>query len=238
MPTSQRQRAATLTLDTSQPVHIQTPPNSNIMSAPANMTGPRTTANRPLTVAESPILPQLPRIRQVEPRQPSTSVQNLNENESQDQLGVPAPIGKNQPSWDPFNSTPIVEEEAYQFEEHQFHPAHPTAPPTTLLVPTETASNSERSNSGNALFYDAPEEPSDNEWIMVSHEVEPQQDILQQSRPHFEELQPQAEPRSKVEQQTISEAKREPKLEIPKSDIALRSWMASKEILVILILAS
>jgi hypothetical protein len=224
MPTSQRQRAATLTLDTSQPVHIQTTPNSNIMSAPANMTGPRTTANRPLTVAESPILPEPPRIRQVQPQQQLTSVQNLNENESQDQLGVPAPIGKNQPSWDPFNSTPIVEEEAYQFEEHQFHPAHPTAPLTTLLVPTETASNSERSNSGNALFYDAPEEPSDNEWIMVPHEVEPQQDILQQSRPHFEELQPQAEPRSKEEQQTISEAKREPKLEIPKSsDIALRS---------------
>lgn len=39
--------------------------------------------------------------------------------------GVPAPIGKNQPSWDPLNATPIEEEEGFQFDGHPRHHSRP-----------------------------------------------------------------------------------------------------------------
>ena len=100
------------------------------------------------------------------------------ESEERDHLGVPAPITKNQPSWDPFNATPIAEEEGFQYEDgpkQQPQSTH-SAPRQVLAVPDDTTSKSERSNSGDAHFYDAPEELSDlNDWVMVSSEPEAKQ---------------------------------------------------------------
>ncbi len=93
--------------------------------------------------------------------------------ESRDTLGVPAPIGKYQPSWDPFNATPIAEEEGFQYEE----PPKPLRqisseskpPPASLNVPRDSISKSDRSNSSDAPFYDAREEQADiaNDWVIV-----------------------------------------------------------------------
>jgi hypothetical protein len=111
------------------------------------------------------------------------------ESESKDTLGVPAPITKEQPSWDPFNATPIAEEPASQHEsrpnQHSFpFPQRSTAPPRTLLVPAEAVgvAKSDRSNSEDAHFYDAPEEQSDikNDWVMVTPEDEQTTPKMQQ----------------------------------------------------------
>ena len=53
--------------------------------------------------------------------------------EERDNLGVPAPIGKYQPSWDPFNATPIAEEEGFQYDEKP-RPSKPP-PDATKSVP-------------------------------------------------------------------------------------------------------
>lgn len=118
------------------------------------------------------------------------------EPEEQDHLGIPAPITKNQPSWDPFNATPIAEEEGFHYEDRpkqQPQTMHSAAPQKALAIPDETGSKSERSNSGDAQFYDAPEEPSDlNDWVMVSPEPEAKQVQPQQpaARPVSEVYQP------------------------------------------------
>ena len=108
------------------------------------------------------------------------------ESDERDQLGIPAPITKNQPSWDPFNATPIAEEEGFQYDEHpkqQAQAMHSAAPPKALAIPEDAGSKSERSNSGDAQFYNAHEEPSDlNDWVMVSPE------------PELKQVQPKAEP--------------------------------------------
>ena len=92
--------------------------------------------------------------------------------EDGDRLGIPAPITKSQPSWDPFNATPIAEEDGFQFDERakQHLQAMPSAPkPTTLAALDEAGSKSTLSNSGDAEFHDAHEEPSDiSDWVIVS----------------------------------------------------------------------
>ncbi|KAE9362632.1 hypothetical protein N431DRAFT_391583 [Stipitochalara longipes BDJ] len=119
-----------------------------------------------LPVAESP-----------HPDKPSVSREVLGvddaaaEEESRDTLGVPAPIGKYQPSWDPFNATPIAEEEGFQYEERPKPPRHlssESAPrQASLNVPRDSISKSDRSNSSDAHFYDAHEEQAENDWVMV-----------------------------------------------------------------------
>ncbi|PMD46847.1 hypothetical protein L207DRAFT_562081 [Hyaloscypha variabilis F] len=93
------------------------------------------------------------------------------EEESRDTLNVPAPIGKYQPSWDPFNATPIAEEEGFQYEERPNPPrqlSSESAPrQTSLTVPRDSISKSDRSNSSDAHFYDAHEEQAENDWVMV-----------------------------------------------------------------------
>ena len=116
-------------------------------------------------------------------RQPEPPIQSngilhpqFNEDESRDTLGRPAPISKEQPSWDPFNATPIVEEEGFQYEDRPKHPLHSDRVNQlgSLSVPADAASRSERTNSEDTHFYDAPEEPSDlkDDWVMVSPERE------------------------------------------------------------------
>jgi hypothetical protein len=95
------------------------------------------------------------------------------EEESRDTLGVPAPIGKYQPSWDPFNATPIAEEEGFQYEDRPKASRQLSSesglPRASLNVPRESMSKSERSNSSDAHFYDTHEEQADppNDWVMV-----------------------------------------------------------------------
>lgn len=103
-----------------------------------------------------------------------------------DDLQPPAPIGKNQPSWDPFNATPIAEEEAYQFEENSQNQSHIAESHTlgSLSVIADAASTTQRSNSEDAQFHDALEEPNElNEWVMVSKNRE--QEPRSNPRPEF-----------------------------------------------------
>ena len=98
------------------------------------------------------------------------------EEEEQDTIGVPAPIGKHQPSWDPYNATPIVEEEGFQYEERSSKQLSATPPAVHQLnipqVPIDA--KSDRSASGDAPFYDAPEPPADaDDWVIVSKENVP-----------------------------------------------------------------
>ncbi|KAH6715743.1 hypothetical protein BKA61DRAFT_419100, partial [Leptodontidium sp. MPI-SDFR-AT-0119] len=77
--------------------------------------------------------------------------------ETRDILGVPAPIGKNQPSWDPFNATPIAEEDGFQYEERPKPrlSSDPSSNPDGLSVPADNLATSDRSNSSDAPFFDA-----------------------------------------------------------------------------------
>ncbi|KAH9214258.1 hypothetical protein DL95DRAFT_446591 [Leptodontidium sp. 2 PMI_412] len=92
--------------------------------------------------------------------------------ETRDILGVPAPIGKNQPSWDPFNATPIAEEDGFQYEERPKPrlSSDPSSNPDGLSVPADNLATSDRSNSSDAPFFDAREDSEDinNDWVMVT----------------------------------------------------------------------
>ncbi|PQE06275.1 SWI-SNF chromatin-remodeling complex protein [Rutstroemia sp. NJR-2017a BBW] len=94
-------------------------------------------------------------------REPESEILVSNATEEQASVNVPAPISKSQPTWDPYNATPIAEEVGYSFEdqpEQRLTAAQPTS--QTLGVPAEQ-SESTRSNSYDAAdFYDAQEEQS------------------------------------------------------------------------------
>lgn len=99
------------------------------------------------------------------------------QSEARDTLGVPAPIGKHQPSWDPYNATPIVEEEVFQYEERPKQRQLSSDVGNrhgSLAVPPGAKSSSERSNSDDTHFYSAHEEESDipHDWVMVSPDPE------------------------------------------------------------------
>jgi hypothetical protein len=119
--------------------------------------------------------------------------------ESRDKLSVPAPIGKYQPSWDPFNATPIAEEEGFQYDERPKPPRQMSSESTprqaSLNVPRDSISKSDRSNSSDAHFYDAREKQADitNDWVMV-----PGKDALGGDQTNAEsEVKPDAESESK-----------------------------------------
>ncbi|KAL2065252.1 hypothetical protein VTL71DRAFT_2921 [Oculimacula yallundae] len=111
------------------------------------------------------------------PNQTAPPVQDL---ETRDSLGVPAPIGKNQPSWDPFNATPIAEEDDFQYEgrpKPRLSSSDPNSNPDGLSVPADNLAKSDRSNSTDAPFFDAREESEDlnNDWVMVSPQLKAQE---------------------------------------------------------------
>jgi hypothetical protein len=173
-PMQPRQRAASLTVDT----HIPTKPpltgdtlddDNGAMSAPGILDN-LDNLNGTLPSAEARETQQT---QYVQRYQISEQPPVLKEPELGDDLRIPAPIGKNQPSWDPFNATPIAEEEGYQFQEYkrqQSHPMHTADQERSLGVLDE---------SGPRLnISDAPsqEEPADlnDDWVMVSKEPESQ----------------------------------------------------------------
>lgn len=160
MPTPERQRAGTMNSQRSFPA-LEIPTSAS-RDSPRLMSG----------AVDSP------ESQKLQPKQPTVSRGLADKaieddgSENQDRLGIPAPITKNQPSWDPFNATPIAEEEGFQYDDHpkqQPQVMHSAAQPKALAVPDDVGSKSERSNSGDAQFYDAHEEPSDlNDWVIVS----------------------------------------------------------------------
>ncbi|RDW76978.1 hypothetical protein BP6252_05031 [Coleophoma cylindrospora] len=86
--------------------------------------------------------------------------------ELQDDLAAPVPISKDQPSWDPYNTAPIHEEDGFDLTTKSAH-----------LAPVAVQEDSARSNSNSsdAHFYDANEELSpDEDWVMVHREPTPQ----------------------------------------------------------------
>ncbi|CZT11042.1 uncharacterized protein RCO7_10179 [Rhynchosporium graminicola] len=93
-----------------------------------------------------------------------------------DDLAIPAPISKSAPSWDPYDATPIAEEDDFQYDSAGAGRGRPKARqslsnPSALSVPVdENGTKSDRSNSTDAPFFDAPEESEDvgNDWVMVS----------------------------------------------------------------------
>lgn len=164
IPNPERQRAATMNSQRSFP-SLDIPTSSNCDS-------PRLTSG----AVGSPESQRLQSNEPVVSRVLTNEALENEEAEDRDRLGIPAPIAKNQPSWDPFNATPIAEEEGFQYEDRpkqQPQAMHSTAQPKALAIPDETGVKGERSNSGDAQFYDAHEEPSDlTDWVMVSPEPE------------------------------------------------------------------
>ncbi|KAK0111825.1 hypothetical protein ONS96_001093 [Cadophora gregata f. sp. sojae] len=102
--------------------------------------------------------------------------QDVSQSETRDTLGVPAPIGKNQPSWDPFNATPIAEEDGFHYEERPKPrlSSDPDGNADGLSVPADNLAKSDRSNSSDAQFFDAREDSEDvnDDWVIVKPEQE------------------------------------------------------------------
>ncbi|KAH8588597.1 hypothetical protein B0O99DRAFT_356161 [Bisporella sp. PMI_857] len=195
VPLHSRQRAATLTLDTSRgagksPMTGATDNDDNdIMSAPgilddlSNMSGA-------LPAVVSPVSEET---AQNSSQDQSNAPQNMIKSHSSEdssgepkveaKLGVPAPIGKSLPSWDPINATPIAEEEGFHFEQRTHDSELPHGPQQitqphskALHLPKETFL-SKAPNSRGYNFYDASEESSDlNEWVVVPKQVDSKQD--------------------------------------------------------------
>ncbi|CZR65667.1 uncharacterized protein PAC_15567 [Phialocephala subalpina] len=186
-PQFQRPRAATNTSNRSFPApqlpDISTGNSLGIMSGALASTHTNGTSGqehqRPATI-----------------RQVQEPVPTLEESEARDSLGPPAPIGKYQPSWDPYNATPIAEEEVFQYEdrpterqERQLSSAVAN-PHGSLAVPPGKVSGNERSNNDDSHFHSAQEEPSDipNDWVMVppnpeTKDVPPTQQPVQNLTP-------------------------------------------------------
>ena len=171
MSTSERPQAGTTN---SQPSLLALDiPNSANRDSPVLMSG---AVNSLESQRQSQTLP----LNEPTPSRLVTTKQSHNEEteEERNRLGVPAPITKNQPSWDPLNATPIAEE-GFPYENRPKQPPqtmHSAGPPKLFATPDDAGSRSERSNSGDAHFYDAAEEPSDlNDWVMVSPEPEAKQ---------------------------------------------------------------
>lgn len=87
--------------------------------------------------------------------------------ESQDTVGIPAPISKRQPSWDPYQATPIAEEEGFHYgDTHKSLSVPGTDDASAPRV--SDVSKSDRSDA----FFDASEQPSSGEeWVMVPKEA-------------------------------------------------------------------
>lgn len=168
-PTLQRSRAATETSGGASAV-----PDASSLGSGLNQSHGVMSGALPIEQQLSPMTP--PTVRQVIEEPHSSSEQAREEHtgdlDCRPMLAVPAPISKNQPSWDPFNAAPIAEE-ADQVEElvreHQFS-SEPARPRPSLSVVNDTVSKSERSTSDEAHYFDAAEEPTDlsNDWVMVS----------------------------------------------------------------------
>jgi hypothetical protein len=101
-----------------------------------------------------------------------TGLQNrsaLEGEDDRDALGPPAPIGKHQPSWDPFNATPIAEEEGFQYDQrpssHYQQQAQAVTEATSLVTPTIGSSESVRSG-----VEGVPESGEPDDWVIVPNE--------------------------------------------------------------------
>ena len=157
-----------------------------------------TTGQTELSIWDAPVsAASTPPIQHATP-QPSTNNENNSsryvgsnhlvskEEEEQDMLGVPAPIGKHQPSWDPYNATPIVEEDGFQYEERSSK--QPSAIPPAVhhldapRIPIDA--KSDRPASGDAPFFDGPEQPADaDDWVIISKENIPKPSELSFATP-------------------------------------------------------
>jgi hypothetical protein len=98
--------------------------------------------------------------------------QNTSAQDNRQDLDIPIPITKNQPSWDPYNATPISEEDA--FVEGQRSGGN-TSTISTRQNSWRARPEQVSDTSGSVPFFDAPEEPAelaeDNDWIVVDPPV-------------------------------------------------------------------
>lgn len=111
-----------------------------------------------------------------------------------DSLSPPRPIGKHQPSWDPFNSTPIAEEQgsAYDTRPNQQSYPFPAAPSLQqqqeeekTLDPNVALQNDYHSNNGKVYSHDAVDDPKSikDDWVMVDPEAETKQEVPKPTAP-------------------------------------------------------
>lgn len=165
MPIGAGSRSNTMPLQrASSPPQFATPARASI---DGTMTGPRYTVSPPTSRDGDPFTS----------REIRSEEQADAEDEGRDHLGVPAPIAKHQPSWDPFNATPIAEEDTFQYGQRSDHsiPSNSTIHQDHQDYLAPPAPRSER-DSNEISFYDAseeqPEEPDEpaEEWVMVSPE--------------------------------------------------------------------
>lgn len=119
----------------------------------------------PITIQDEPLIPH---------ELTKKNDASIDKDEPNHDLSIPAPISKNQPTWDPFNAAPIDEERA----------VHPTTRPPLSTIPAEnpkgdrlnvvdTTHSSSRSDSDETHYYSAQgsEDQQDlNEWVIVNRE--------------------------------------------------------------------
>lgn len=171
-PTFQRSRAATTT--SGEPSAV---PDISSLGSGFNQSQGIMSGALPIEQQPSPMTPPAPTVRQVieEPHASSGQAGDQYAGDLDDHrpiLTIPAPISKNQPSWDPFNAAPIAEEGTQVEEptrERQFS-SESAGPRPSLSVVNNAVPASERSTSDEAHYFDAAEEPTDlnNDWVMVS----------------------------------------------------------------------
>lgn len=124
-------------------------------------------------------------VREIRDADQSTTESEINEevedrDRVDDSLAPPRPIGKHQPSWDPFNATPIAEEQGSGYDprpNQQSYP-FPISPtqhqPSKLLVSSGIVSKDDRTDSRDGNLHDGVEDQTSikNDWVMVTPEAE------------------------------------------------------------------
>ncbi|KAM3089547.1 hypothetical protein ACMFMG_001133 [Clarireedia jacksonii] len=102
-------------------------------------------------------------------REPESEILVPNVTEEQGVVNVPAPISKSQPTWDPYNATPISEEVGYVSEDQPEQHLTAAQPTSQALGAPVGQSTSTRSNSYDAgEFYDAHEEQPIHSEVAVN----------------------------------------------------------------------
>ncbi len=169
-PTIQGSRAATTT--SSEAVPSLENPISDDLGGRASGARVSEDISRQLTPVTTTMIRQVTQEQHPEPSRQLQDDDAVSDLDDRDALAIPTPTSKSQPSGNAFNAASITEEavqdEIPPKERHVSLESQKTV--SSLSVPIDLFSKSERSNSDDAHFYDASEEPSDinNDWVMVS----------------------------------------------------------------------
>ncbi len=144
-------------------------PRSATLTSLADLPSPQPTR----IIGDNPLRITIPRVGNLAQEVSSLEVlaQQL---ESGDLVGTPEPIGKEQPTWDSFNSVPIAEEDVSPINEPTIqNPRSSTESASkkeSTLAPIDKSLTVERVNSNDVRLQEASEESPglNDDWVLVS----------------------------------------------------------------------